>query len=317
MGSSEVGKLGWADLSLETTSGFKSGFVTLWGRPNVGKSTLLNLLVGEKVAIVSPKPQTTRNRIVGILELENSQIIFVDTPGIHEPKHKLGAYLVEEAMTQLPDADVVVFVVDVSVPPTLEDELAASKLKRSKAPIILALNKRDLVKPDMLAERAMQYKSLGRFEDAIDISATRGDNVGKLVERIVELLPEGPRYYPKGTVTEMPEKFMLAELIREAALHNLHQEIPHCVVVLVDEVEERPNGKVYIAATIHVEKESQKRIVIGKDGTMIKRIGKDARLSIEQYLGKPVYLELWVKVAEDWRKDEHALRRFGYFVKPR
>lgn len=309
--------LGELEASFETPPGFKSGFVTLWGRPNVGKSTLLNLLVGEKVAIVSPKPQTTRNRIVGITELENAQIIFVDTPGMHEPKHKLGAYLVEEAMAQLPDSDVVIFVVDVSVPPTPEDELAASKLKYSKAPVILALNKRDLVKPDVLAERSVQYASLGKFECAIDISATRGDNVGKLVEKIVELLPEGPRYYPKGTVTEMPEKFMLAELIREAVLHNLHQEVPHCVAVLVERFEERPNNKVYIAATIHVEKESQKKIVIGKGGSMIKRIGQEARRSIEQYLGKEVYLELWVKVAEDWRKDEQALRRFGYFVKSR
>ncbi|MCS7253165.1 MAG: GTPase Era [Armatimonadota bacterium] len=305
------------DLSQDVPPGFKSGFVTLWGRPNVGKSALLNLLVGEKVAIVSPKPQTTRNRILGIVELETAQIIFVDTPGMHEPKHKLGTFLVDEAMAQLPDADVIVFVVDVSISPTPEDKLAANKIKHSKAPVILALNKRDLVKPDVLAEHSLQYASLGEFEYIIDISATRGDNVGKLVEKIVELLPEGPRYYPKGTITEMPEKFMLAELIRESVLHNLHQEVPHCIAVLVERFEERPGGKAYIAATIHVEKESQKKIVIGKGGTMIKRIGQDARLSIEQYLGKPVFLELWVKVTEDWRRDEQALRRFGYYVKPR
>jgi len=306
----------WLEVG-ETPPGFKSGFMTLWGRPNVGKSTLLNLLIGEKIAIVSPKPQTTRNRIIGILELENAQIIFVDTPGIHQPKHKLGAYLVEEATAQLPDADLVIFVVDVSVPPTYEDELAAKQLKRLKAPIILALNKRDLVKPDVLHERSLQYTALGDFEFAIDISATLGTNVGKLVEKVVELLPEGPRYYPKGTLTEMPEKFMLAELIREAAIHELQQEVPHCIAVLVDEFEERPNGVVYIAATIYVERESQKKIVIGKGGAMIKRIGQRARASIEDYLKRHVYLELWVKVAEDWRKDEQALRRFGYFVKPR
>lgn len=300
-------------------SGFKSGYVVLWGKPNVGKSTLLNYLVGEKIAVVSPKPQTTRNRIVGVVETENAQIVFLDTPGVHHPRHKLGEYLVAEARAALESADIALFMVDVTEPPTPDDERAAqllnSLLREAPRPVLLVVNKIDSVSPAVLQERKLLYEALGKYDETLTISALTGENVPLLLRKIVDRLPEGPPYYPLGTITDQPEKLPIAEAIREAVLHYTHEEVPHAVAVIVDEIEQRSDKLAYVKATIFVEKESQKGIVIGQGGHMLKKIGTMARMEIERWLGKKVYLDLWVKVAKNWRKDENALHRFGYVVK--
>ncbi|MCS7192605.1 MAG: GTPase Era [Armatimonadetes bacterium] len=299
--------------------GFKSGYAVLWGKPNVGKSTLLNYLVGEKIAIVSPKPQTTRNRIVGVVETENAQIVMLDTPGVHHPRHKLGEYLVAEARAALESADVVLFIVDVTEPPTPDDERAAELLNSllcgKGRPVLLVVNKIDAVSPVLLQERKLLYEALGNYEETVMISALTGKGVLELLSKIVDRLSEGPPYYPLGTVTDQPEKLPIAEAIREAVLYYTHEEVPHAVAVIVDEIEHRSENLTYVKATIFVEKESQKGIIIGQSGQMLKKIGMMARTEIEHWLGKKVYLELWVKVAKNWRKDENFLRRFGYFVK--
>jgi len=300
-------------LQSELPPDHRSGFVTVVGRPNVGKSTLINAYVGQKVAIVSEKPQTTRNRILGILTRSDAQIIFVDTPGIHRPLHKLGEYMVETARKAIPDADVVLFMVDVSVPPTEEDRIVARFLaEKCRSAVILVLNKMDLLPPDKVKPHSEAYFTLGDFDDWIMISATRGDNRDELLAKIVALLPVGPRYYPEGQVTDAPERFIAAELIREQVLRFLHQEVPHAVAVVVEEFKERRPGLTYIAATIYVEKESQKGIVIGAGGNMLKRIGMAARKEIERMVNTQVFLELWVKVRRKWRRDAAALRYVGY-----
>lgn len=300
-------------------SGFKSGYAVLWGKPNVGKSTLLNYLVGEKIAVVSPKPQTTRNRIVGVVETENAQIVFLDTPGVHHPRHKLGEYLVAEARAALESADIVLFMVDVTEPPTPDDERAAqllnSLLREAPRPVLLVVNKIDAVPPAVLQERKLLYEALGKYDETLTISALTGENVPLLLRKVIDRLPEGPPYYPLGTITDQPEKLPIAEAIREAVLHYTHEEVPHAVAVIVDEIEHRSDKLAYVKATIFVEKESQKGIIIGQGGHMLKKIGTMARMEIERWLGKKVYLDLWVKVAKNWRKDENALRRFGYVVK--
>jgi len=300
-------------LQSELPPDHRSGFVTVVGRPNVGKSTLINAYVGQKVAIVSEKPQTTRNRILGILTRSDAQIIFVDTPGIHRPLHKLGEYMVETARKAIPDADVVLFMVDVSVPPTEEDRIVARFLaEKCRSAVILVLNKMDLLPPDKVKPHSEAYFTLGDFDDWIMISATRGDNRDELLAKIVALLPVGPRYYPEGQVTDAPERFIAAELIREQVLRFLHQEVPHAVAVVVEEFKERRPGLTYIAATIYVEKESQKGIVIGAGGNMLKRIGMAARKEIERMVNTQVFLELWVKVRRKWRRDAAALRYVVY-----
>lgn len=300
-------------------SGFKSGYAVLWGKPNVGKSTLLNYLVGEKIAAVSPKPQTTRNRIVGVVETENAQIVFLDTPGVHHPRHKLGEYLVAEARAALESADIVLFMVDVTEPPTTDDERAAqllnSLLREAPRPVLLVVNKIDAVPPAVLQERKLLYEALGKYDETLTISALTGESVPLLLRKVIDRLPEGPPYYPLGTITDQPEKLPIAEAIREAVLHYTHEEVPHAVAVIVDEIEHRSDKLAYVKATIFVEKESQKGIIIGQGGHMLKKIGTMARMEIERWLGKKVYLDLWVKVAKNWRKDENALRRFGYVVK--
>lgn len=299
--------------------GFRSGFAVLWGKPNVGKSTLLNRLVGEKIAIVSPKPQTTRNRIVGVVETENAQVVLLDTPGVHHPQHKLGEYLVAEARAALETADVVLFMVDATEPPTPDDERAAellnSLLRDAPRPVLLVINKIDAVSPAVLQERKLLYETLGNYDETVTISALTGEGVPLLLRKIIDRLPEGPPYYPLGTLTDQPEKLPIAEAIREAVLHYTHEEVPHAVAVVVDELEHRSDRLAYVRATIFVEKESQKGIIIGHGGQMLKKIGMRARQDIERWLGKKVFLELWVKVAKNWRKDENALRRFGYFVR--
>ncbi len=292
----------------------KSGFVAVIGRPNVGKSTLMNRFLGQKVAIVSSKPQTTRNRILGILTREEVQVIFVDTPGIHKPHHRLGKAMVATAASAIPDADVVLFMVDVSEPPTKEDRLIADMLeKQANAPVILVLNKMDLLPPEKVERHTELYWELAPFyEEWMMTIATEGVNLQKLLKRIVALLPEGPRYYPGEYITDQTERQIAAELIREQVLHFTYHEVPHSVAVMVESFEERENDVTYIAANIFVERDSQKGIIIGKGGRMIRKIGKAARKAIERMVGGQVYLDLWVKVRKGWREDERELRRFGY-----
>jgi len=298
----------------------RSGFVAVVGKPNVGKSTLMNAYLGQKVAIVSPKPQTTRNRLLGILTLvrergdpADAQIIFVDTPGIHRPLHKLGEYMVETAIRAVPDADVVLFLVDGSQPPSDEDRQIADILGQERqAPILLVLNKSDLLPPEQVAEQVEAYRTLGEFDDWLLVSALNDDNLSPLLEATIERLPFGPRLYPEEQITDQQLRFMAAELIREQVLKHLRQEIPYSVAVIVDQFKERSEKMTYISANIFVERETQKAIVLGRDGSMIKRIGHDARQEIEDLLDTRVYLELWVKVKKKWRKDEKELRRLGY-----
>ena len=296
--------------------GFRSGFVALLGKPNVGKSTLLNRLVGAKVAIVSEKPQTTRHRIVGVLTTEEAQLIFLDTPGIHDPKHALGEYMVEAATEAAKDADVVGMVVDGSSPPDADDVRVARVVKAARKPSVLIVNKVDLLKDDEIPARVEEYKALADFERAIDVSALVGHNIEELKRILAEFLPEGPPLYPTDQRADVDENLMIEEIIREKILERTYQEVPHSVAVVVEERRPGADGKTeYIAATIFVEKPGQKGIIIGKGGKMLKSIGMAARRDIEELLGKPVYLELWVKVREKWRKDEAWLQQFGYFVR--
>ncbi len=295
----------------------RSGFVALVGRPNVGKSTLMNTYLGQKIAIVSEKPQTTRQRILGILTEPHYQIVFVDTPGIHAPHHRLGEYMVTTAKRALKDADVILWLVDGSVPPTPDDESIGQILREAaKVPVILAVNKIDLVREEDWDGIAAPYLALANVHAHALISATRGDNRDRLLAMIVEALPLGPRYFPEEQVTDQDERFLAAELIREQVLRECHQEVPHSVAVIVDEFKDRSDDLSYISATIAVERESQKQIVIGRGGSMLKRIGQGARLEIEKALGRRVYLELWVKVLPKWRRDPALLKRLGYVLPP-
>lgn len=294
----------------------RSGFVALAGKPNVGKSTLLNAWVGTKIAAVSAKPQTTRNVLLGILTRADAQIIFIDTPGIHLPRTRLADHMVDSAKKAIPDADLVLFIVDVSNPPSRADVEVAEVIRRSQARAVLTLNKADLVSSDVRAQRQEDYQALGEFDSAVAVSALVGDNLDKLLGVVVERLPFGPRYYPEDQLSDQQERFIVAEMIREQVLGFLEQEVPHAVAVGVQDFEEQPNGLVRITADIYTEKESQKGIVIGRRGSMLKRIGREARLTIEEFLGKRVYLELWVKVRKGWRSDERFLRNFGYSTDP-
>jgi GTP-binding protein Era len=295
-------------------AGHKSGFVAVIGRPNVGKSTLMNSLVGQKVAIVSPKPQTTRSRIMGILTREDAQVIFVDTPGLHRPLHKLGEAMVAAATRAIPDADAVLFMVDVSVPPTDEDRMIAGLIpERTEAPVILVLNKMDLLPPEKVKLHTEAYWALAPYHDEWMMTvATEGVNLDKLLDLILAALPEGPRYYPGDQVTDQTEREIAAELIREQVLRYTRQEVPHAVAVVVEEFKEREGGAIYVAANVFVEKDSQKGIVIGRQGQMLRQIGSAARQEIERMTGGRVYLDLWVKVRKRWRRDERELRRLGY-----
>jgi GTP-binding protein Era len=296
----------------ETSKKYKSGFVTMWGRPNVGKSTLLNTLVGEKVAIVTPRPQTTRNRIMGVCEVENGQIVFLDTPGILKPKQRLDEYLIKSARTCLRDADVVLFVVDSTTPPHSDDKLAAKLLRSLKKDILLVINKIDATDISHLEGRIEEYKKLGDFKGGVAVSAITKINIPTLVDKILGLLPESPAYYPEGTITDQQEKLTIAELIREQVLIFARQEVPHGVAVVINEFTPRSDKLVYIAATIYVEKPTHKLIIVGGRGQMLKEIGTKSREGVQELLGKKVYLDLWVKVSKNWRKDEAALKRFGY-----
>lgn len=290
----------------------KSGFCVLWGRPNAGKSTLLNALLGRKHAIVSSRPQTTRHRITGVLHGDESQVVFLDTPGIHEPQHKLGETLNKTAKGTLEDIECLAFVVDVSDAPHADDKRAAALLKNLKAPLILVLNKIDLVHPADLLNRQKQFSELCDPQEVIGISALQGNGVDALRTLIIDLLPEGDPYFPPDMLGDRPLEFHVAELIREQALLQLHQEVPHSVAVTIEQMVPRPKGVLYIEAFVHLERASQKKIFIGEGGSRIKNIGQAARQEIETLLERKVFLELRVKVRDKWREDDVWIRRFGY-----
>jgi GTP-binding protein Era len=292
----------------------RSGFVAVVGRPSVGKSTLVNQLLGQKIAIVSPRPQTTRTRLLGILTRDDAQIIFVDTPGIHKPLHRLGEMMVETASASIPDADVILWVVDITVAPTDEDRQVAGLIRTTGrgAPVVLALNKSDVVESTFVAARTHAYEALVPGALPLLVSALTGDGLDDLLQLVIHVLPLGPRYYPEEQVTDQQERFIAAELIREQVLLQLRQEVPYAVAVAVQEFKQRSADMTYISAVLYVERDSQKGIVLGKDGQALKRIGQAARASIEKLLGTRVYLELWVKVRPNWRKKDEELSRLGY-----
>lgn len=291
---------------------YKSGFVALVGRTNVGKSTLMNQLIGKKVAIMSDKAQTTRHKIHSVLTRENAQVVFLDTPGIHKPKHKLGEHLVEVALGTLKEVDIVLFLTEANNPPGAGDRYILEQLKGIKTPVFLVLNKIDLISKEELIEMIAQYKDLYSFAEIIPVSALKGENTARLTEVLIDYLPEGPQYYPEGVITDRPESFIMSELIREKVLHLTSEEVPHSVTVVIDHLAERPNDLVEVHATIYTERDSQKGILIGKGGSMLKKIGQLAREEMERLLGSRVYLKLWVKVKKDWRNQINQLKNFGY-----
>ena len=297
-----------------TSPDFRSGFVALIGRPNVGKSTLLNLILDQKVASVSPRPQTTRRKQLGIYTEEKAQIVFVDTPGIHNPVHKLGEFMNKVAEDVLKDADVILWIVDASYPPHDEDRLVAQFAARSTsiAPLILALNKTDLVSPAIMDQRRQEYTALMDCAACHTISAQTGKGVPGLKDDLIQRLPVGLPFYDAEQVTDLYEKEIAADFIRESAMLQLQDELPHAVGIRVDEYHDLSETQAEIYATIFVERESQKPIVIGQGGSMIKKIGEGARKEIEKLVGRKVYLELRVKVMKNWRNDPNALRQFGY-----
>ena len=294
------------------TKQFKSGFVAIVGRPNVGKSTFMNYVLGQKIAIMSDKAQTTRNKIQGVYTKEDAQIVFLDTPGIHKPKHELGEFMVKSAYSALKEVDAVLFMVNVSEKRGPGDDFIIEKLKGIKTPIFLVVNKIDLVTPEVLLERVESYKDALDFAGVFPISVLQGNNVNELMEGLINALPEGPQYYPADQITDHPEYFVVSELIREKILQLTQEEIPHSVAVTVDKMQKDEFDKVHVYANIIVERKSQKGIIIGKGGRLLKEIGTRARRDIQQLLGNKVYLELWVKVEKDWRKRKSNLQEYGY-----
>jgi GTPase len=298
----------------QTSPAFHSGFVAVMGRTNVGKSTLVNALLGQKITPISPRPQTTRRRQLGILTQEDAQIIFIDTPGLHEPLHKLGERMVAEAVEMLEDSDIILLIADLATLPQADDIQLAERIhlaERSQA-TILVLNKVDLLAEDRLESHAAAYCRLIPGAESIQVSALTGQGLDQLMAWIRKRLPEGPQYYPPDQVTDFYERDIAADLIRAAALNNLRDEVPHGIAIRIDQYQERNEHGAYIQATLFVERESHKPIVIGKNGGMLKKIGSEARQEIEAMSGRRVFLELRVKVRKDWRDDESALRLFGF-----
>ncbi|MFD2209203.1 GTPase Era [Virgibacillus halophilus] len=290
----------------------KSGFIAIIGRPNVGKSTFLNRVVGQKIAIMSNKPQTTRNKIQGVLTQDDAQFVFIDTPGIHKPKHRLGDFMVKIAENTLNEVDAILFMINAEEGYGRGDQYILDRLQHIQSPIFLVINKIDLVHPHKLLELIELYKEKCDFEEIVPISALEGNNVDNLLEVLKKHLPEGPQYYPADQVTDHPERFIISELIREKVLELTREEIPHSVAVAIDSIEKRPSNAVYLQATIITERKSQKGILIGKQGSMLKEIGIKARKDIEALLGTKVFLELWVKVQTDWRNKQGQLHQFGF-----
>ena len=290
----------------------KSGFVSIIGRPNVGKSTFMNRVIGHKIAIMSDKAQTTRNKIQGVMTRNDAQIIFLDTPGIHKPKHKLGDYMMRVAKNTLSEIDAIMFMVNVNEEIGRGDEYIMEMLKNVKTPVFLVLNKIDLVHPDALMPRIEQYQKYMNFTEIVPISALEGLNVDHFIDVLKTYLPEGPKYYPDDQISDHPEQFVVSEIIREKILHLTSEEIPHAIGVNVDRMIEENDERVRVEATIYVERDSQKGIVIGKGGKKLKEVGKRARHDIEMLLGSKVYLELWVKVQKDWRNKVNFIRQMGY-----
>lgn len=291
---------------------YKSGFVAVIGRPNVGKSTLMNNLIGQKVAIMSDKPQTTRNKIMGVLTQKDAQIIFIDTPGIHKPKHKLGEYMVKEAEGSLREVEVILFVVDATAEMGAGERYILDNLANVRIPVILVVNKIDRIEKPKLFPIIEKYTSEFKFAAVVPISALDQTNFDGLVAEIKKFLEPGPQYYPEDMVTDQPERLVIAELIREKVLHLTKEEIPHAILVDIEEIVTRANEDLYVRAVIYVERESQKGIVIGAGGRLLKDIGKLARADIESLLGSKVYLDLWVKVKKDWRNRANVLKSFGF-----
>ncbi|MGF7185500.1 GTP-binding protein Era [Desulfitispora alkaliphila] len=299
-------------MTTEARNKFKSGFITIIGRPNVGKSTLLNRIVGQKIAIMSNKPQTTRNKIFGVYTTEQEQIVFIDTPGIHKPKHKLGQFMVDVAQKSLKQVDAILYLVDVSEKIGPGEQYIIENLKGVTTPVYLALNKIDLIDQQELLPQIEKLKSMYSFKEIVPISAKENDNVELLLKLLAKELPVGPQYYPQDMITDQPERLVVAELIREKVLHLTKEEVPHSIAVIVEMMEPRPNGKIFISSNIYVERDSQKGILIGKGGKMMKDIGARARRDIENLLGNKVYLDLWIKVKKDWRNQEAAIRNMGF-----
>lgn len=288
-----------------------SGFVTIIGRPNVGKSTLLNQIIGDKISIISDKIQTTRNTIHGIYSEENAQIIFIDTPGIHKPKHRLGDYMVDSSVQTLEDVDIVLFMINAKEGLGRGDAFIIEKLRRLEKPVFLVINKVDLIHPDELFPLIEQYNKEMKFTEVVPVSALQRNNVNKLISLLKKYLPTGPKYYHEDQITNRSERFIISELIREKVLIHTEEEVPHSVNVFIESFEEKKN-KVNIQAVVVTERPSQKGILIGKQGSMLKKIGKEARLEVEEMLGKKVYLEIWVKVQKDWRNKQSLLEEYGF-----
>lgn len=293
---------------------FKSGFISIIGRPNVGKSTFLNRVLGKKIAIMSDKPQTTRNKIQGVITDNDSQTIFIDTPGIHKPKHELGKFMTDLAIGTLNQVDAIMFMVNATEKIGKGDRFILEYLKAVKQPVYLVINKIDLIKKEELIAVIASFKEEHDFEGIIPISAVTGENIDTLLQVMKDQLPEGPQFYPSEYVTDHPERFIISELIREKVLHLTHEEVPHSVAVVIDKIEKSQDGKdlIEVMATIVVERPSQKGILIGKGGKMLKDIGSLARKDIINLLGSKIYLELWVKVQKDWRNKKLYLNDFGY-----
>jgi len=293
---------------------FKSGFVTLIGRPNVGKSTLMNYLIGQKIAITSNKPQTTRNRIQTVLTTDEGQIVFVDTPGIHKAKNKLGTYMVNVAERTLNEVDVVLWLVEPSTFIGAGEQHIVQQLGKVTTPVVLVINKADTVKKEDILPCIAKYNEVYQFADIVPVSARTGENTDELLKVIMKYLPYGPQFYDEDTVTDQPQRQIAAEIIREKALHALDAEIPHGIAVAIDSMKERPgkNNLVDIEATIICERDSHKGIIIGKQGAMLKKIGSNARYELERMLDAKVNLKIWVKVRKDWRDSDFMIKNFGY-----
>ncbi len=291
---------------------FKSGFVTIVGRPNVGKSTLMNHIMGEKLSIVSNKPQTTRNNIQTILTRDNYQIVFVDTPGIHKPKHKLGEFMVNSAKDSLKDVDLVIFITNPDDELGRGDKFILETLKNTKAPVFLALNKVDETSKEKVAISLDKFSKEFDFKEIIPISALKGKNVDTLVDLMVQYLPEGPKYYPEDMIADVQEKFIVSEIVREKALRTLRDEVPHGIAVDVIQMKQKENGTYHIEVDLICEKDSHKGIIIGKNGQCLKKIGETARYELERFLRSKVNIKIWVKVRKEWRDNQNLLKELGY-----